>query len=99
MPVLLQALSSLLKQSLRGYFIPPRPEKKGPVEGQLGSVDFVEQRRASLERWLQQLAAHPVIAASDVRSSLTRPPTRVGQCKQAAWLTRLDFRLGFQGSR
>ena len=72
-PLLLQALSSLLKQTLRGYFIPPRPEKKGPVEGQLGSAEFVEQRRASLERWLQQLAAHPVIGASDVRTLLMRP--------------------------
>ena len=38
------------------------------MEGQIGSVDFVQQRRAALERWLQQLAAHPVIGASDVRT-------------------------------
>ena len=64
----MQALSTLLKQTFRGYFIPPRPEKKGPVEGQIGSAEFVEQRRVALERWLQQLAAHPIIGASDVRS-------------------------------
>ena len=64
----MQALSTLLKQTHRGYFIPPRPEKNA-VEGQMASVEFVEQRRAALERWLQQLAAHPIIGASDVRPS------------------------------
>ena len=38
----------------------------------MASVEFVEQRRSALERWLQQLAAHPVIGASDVRSGSQR---------------------------
>ena len=69
-----QALGSLLKQTHRGYFIPPRPEKNA-VEGQRGSPDFVEQRRLALERWLQQLASHPVIGASDVSPTLPVKPS------------------------
>jgi len=64
------------------------------VEGQLGSAEFVEQRRASLERWLQQLAAHPVIGASDVRNLLMRPPTRMRYHMQTSLLAKLDSRVG-----
>lgn len=39
--------------SHRGYFIPPRPEKK--LEGQLdASPEFVEERRDALEKWMRQ---------------------------------------------
>lgn len=61
-----QALADLLKVTHRGYFIPPRPEKN-PVEGQRAQQEFVEQRRAALQHYLEQLAAHPVISRSEVR--------------------------------
>lgn len=59
------ALAELLKAKFRGYFVPPRPEKNA-VEGQRMSDGFVEERRASLQKYLQKLAAHPVIGPSEV---------------------------------
>ena len=96
----LQALGGLLKQTHRGYFIPPRPEKNA-VEGQRGSPEFVEQRRAALEYWLQQLAFHPVIGASEVAILLTPAPSsptadlplRPAHWKSAATLTDPLFDL------
>jgi hypothetical protein len=64
----LQALHELLKQTHRGYIIPPRPEKN-TVEGQRASEEFVEGRRGAVQIYLNQLAAHPVIGKSEV------PPT------------------------
>ena len=64
-----QALADLLKATHRGYFIPPRPEKN-TVEGQRASTDFLELRRVALERYLQQLATHPVLSASQVLTQL-----------------------------
>ncbi|EIE22906.1 hypothetical protein COCSUDRAFT_66447 [Coccomyxa subellipsoidea C-169] len=58
------ALADLLKVTHRGYFIPPRPEKN-PVEGQRAQQDFVEQRRAALQHYLEQLAAHPALSRSE----------------------------------
>ena len=46
--------------------MPPRPDKN-LVEGQRAAKGFVELRRISLERYLQQLAAHPALASSKVR--------------------------------
>jgi hypothetical protein len=57
----------LLQAKFRGYFVPPRPEKNA-VEGQRMSDGFVEERRASLQKYLQKLAAHPVIGPSEVRT-------------------------------
>lgn len=64
-----QALADLLKATHRGYFIPPRPEKN-TVEGQRASSDFLESRRLALERYLQQLATHPVISRSQVGTAV-----------------------------
>lgn len=64
-----QALHDLLKATHRGYIIPPRPEKN-TVEGQRASEEFVEGRRASLQRYLNQLASHPVIGQSQVVSTV-----------------------------
>ena len=66
----MQALSDVLKATHRGYFIPPRPEKN-TVEGQRASTDFLELRRSALERYLQQLATHPVISTSQVRLTMS----------------------------
>ncbi|KIY99426.1 hypothetical protein MNEG_8536 [Monoraphidium neglectum] len=48
----------------RGYFAPPRPEKNA-VEGQRMTDAFLEERRAALQRYMQRLAAHPVIGRSE----------------------------------
>lgn len=56
----------MLKAQYRGFFLPPRPEKN-PVEGQRASEEFVEVRRAALEKYLNQLAAHPAVVRSEVR--------------------------------
>ena len=60
-------MADLLKISHRGFFIPPRPDKN-PVEGQRASEEFVDLRKAALERYLLSLAAHPAIVQSDVRA-------------------------------
>jgi hypothetical protein len=60
---------SRVQAKFRGYFVPPRPEKNA-VEGQRMSDAFVEERRASLQKYLQKLAAHPVIGPSEVRGVL-----------------------------
>ena len=58
-------LADRLAESYRGYFIPARPDK-GVVEGHLmQKEDFIEQRRAALEKYLYRLANHPVIRFSD----------------------------------
>ena len=69
----------LLQAKFRGYFVPPRPEKNA-VEGQRMSDAFVEERRASLQKYLQQLAAHPVIGPSEM--SLT--PSRASSAAATA---------------
>lgn len=59
------ALSDRLAESYRGFFIPVRPDKS-VVEGQvMQKTEFVEQRRAALEKYLRQLAAHPVLRKSE----------------------------------
>ncbi|XP_075483462.1 sorting nexin 2A-like [Primulina tabacum] len=59
------ALSDRLAESYRGFFIPVRPDKSA-VEGQvMQKTEFVEQRRAALEKYLRQLAAHPVLRKSE----------------------------------
>ena len=60
---IMQALGDLLKLTHRGYFIPPRPEKNA-VEGQRATEEFVEARRQALQKYVDQLAAHPVISRS-----------------------------------
>jgi hypothetical protein len=58
-------LADRLAESYRGYFIPPRPDKS-VVEGQvMQKVEFIEQRRIALEKYLARLAAHPVLRHSD----------------------------------
>lgn len=58
------SLSDVLKAKYRGYFIPPRPEKN-VVEGQRMKDTFIEDRRHSLERYLNRLGRHPVLARSE----------------------------------
>ncbi|KZV57372.1 sorting nexin 2A-like [Dorcoceras hygrometricum] len=59
------ALSDRLAENYRGLFIPVRPDKS-VVEGQvMQKTEFVEQRRSALEKYLRQLAAHPVLRKSE----------------------------------
>ena len=58
------ALANKLRTNYKGYVVPPRPEKS-VVEGQvMQSKDFIDERRASLEKYLQKLVQHPVIGTS-----------------------------------
>lgn len=69
-----------VKQSLQGFIIPPPPEKSvvGMTKVKVGmddpsSVEFVERRRAALERYLQRIVAHPsFLQDPDVRDFLER---------------------------
>ncbi|XP_068178045.1 sorting nexin-1-like [Antennarius striatus] len=69
-----------VKQSLQGCIVPPPPEKSvvGMTKVKVGmddpsSVEFVERRRAALERYLQRVVSHPsLIQDPDVREFLER---------------------------
>ncbi|XP_074521827.1 sorting nexin-1-like [Halichoeres trimaculatus] len=69
-----------VKQSLQGCIIPPAPEKSvvGMTKVKVGmddpsSVEFVERRRAALERYLQRVVSHPLLLQDpDVREFLER---------------------------
>lgn len=58
------ALADLLAITQRGFFVYPRPDKN-TLDQQLGKSDFVELRRAELERYLRKLAAHPVVGRGE----------------------------------
>ncbi|KAL4447991.1 hypothetical protein ABPG75_005210 [Micractinium tetrahymenae] len=58
------ALADLLAVTQRGLFVFPRPDKN-TLDQQLGKSDFVELRRAELERYLRKLAAHPVVGRAE----------------------------------
>lgn len=59
------SLDQVIKYKFRGYFIPPRPEKNA-MEGQRMKDGFIEERRLSLEKYLNKLAIHPAIKNSEV---------------------------------
>ncbi|XP_061888369.1 sorting nexin-1-like [Entelurus aequoreus] len=69
-----------VKQSLHGCVIPLPPEKSvvGMTKVKVGmddpsSVEFVERRRAALERYLQRIVSHPLLIQDpDVREFLER---------------------------
>uniref|UniRef100_A0A4W5NNK7 Sorting nexin-2 n=1 Tax=Hucho hucho TaxID=62062 RepID=A0A4W5NNK7_9TELE len=77
-----------VKHSLNGCIIPPPPEKSivGMTKVKVGkedssSADFVETRRAALERYLQRVVCHPsLLQDPDVREFLERDelPRAVG---------------------
>ncbi|XP_052198010.1 sorting nexin 2B-like isoform X2 [Diospyros lotus] len=58
-------LSDRLSEAYRGFFVPPRPDKSVVESQVMQKQEFVEQRRVALEKYLRQLAAHPVIRKSD----------------------------------
>ena len=61
-----------------GYIIPPRP-KRNAVEGRRMSPEFLEDRRAALERYLNRLGAHPTLSRSEVGGRL-REVMMTGMC-------------------
>lgn len=75
-------LDQLLKARFRGYFIPPRPEKNA-VEGQRMKDDFIEERRAALEKYLNRLAAHPNIGPSEELRVFLEEESEL--CASSAW--------------
>ncbi|XP_016476935.1 sorting nexin 2B isoform X2 [Nicotiana tabacum] len=58
-------LSDRLAESYRGFFIPLRPDKSVVESQVMQKQEFLEQRRAALEKYLRRLAAHPVIRRSE----------------------------------
>ncbi|OAY73408.1 Sorting nexin 2B [Ananas comosus] len=58
-------LADRLAEAYRGFFVPPRPDKSVVESQVMQKSEFVELRRAALERYLRRLGAHPVIARSD----------------------------------
>ncbi|KAI0531174.1 hypothetical protein KFK09_000727 [Dendrobium nobile] len=58
-------LADHIAESHRGFFIPLRPEKSVVESRVMHKHEFVEHRRAALEKYLQRLAAHPVIGRSE----------------------------------
>lgn len=58
-------LSDRLSEAYRGFFIPVRPDKSVVESQVMQKHEFVEQRRAALEKYLRRLASHPVIRASE----------------------------------
>ncbi|XP_067292218.1 sorting nexin-1a [Pseudorasbora parva] len=76
------------KHSQNGYIVPPPPEKSilGMTKVKVGkedpsSAEFVERRRAALERYLQRVVCHPsLLQDPDVREFLEKEelPRAVG---------------------
>lgn len=58
-------LADRLAENYRGYFIPPRPDKSVVESQVMQKQEFIEQRRAALEKYLGRLAAHPVLRRSE----------------------------------
>ncbi|XP_020202508.1 sorting nexin 2B [Cajanus cajan] len=58
-------LADRLSEAYRGFFVPVRPDKSTVESQVMQTQDFVEQRRAALEKYLRKLAAHPVIRRSE----------------------------------
>ena len=81
------SLADVLKSRHRGYFLPPRPEKNA-VEGQRMTDNFLEERRQALEKYMNKLARHPVIARCEVRVwwSLGGGTRTAAACRWWAWL-------------
>ncbi|KAL7147917.1 hypothetical protein ABFS83_06G142200 [Erythranthe nasuta] len=71
------ALSDRLAESYRGFFIPLRPDKSVVESQVMQKNEFVEQRRAALEKYLRRLAAHPVIRVSEELRAFLESSTKI----------------------
>lgn len=83
------ALADLLRESHKGYFVPPRPEKK-PLS--LTADDaFVRDRTHQLGAYLDKLARHPACRnAAELRVFLTAPDLE----RDPEWLAFAHLRAG-----
>ncbi|XP_072996548.1 sorting nexin 2B-like [Typha latifolia] len=80
-------LADRLAESYRGFFIPTRPDKS-VVEGQvMQKHEFVEQRRAEIQKYLRRLAAHPAIGRGEELKAFLRTPGRMSLPAAAAVAT------------
>ncbi|XP_057804716.1 sorting nexin 2B-like isoform X2 [Salvia miltiorrhiza] len=71
------ALSERLAESYRGFFIPLRPDKSVVESQVMQKNEFLEQRRAALEKYLRRLAAHPVLRGSEELRAFLEPSDRM----------------------
>ncbi|KAL7108928.1 hypothetical protein ACP275_06G143800 [Erythranthe tilingii] len=71
------ALSDRLAESYRGFFIPLRPDKSVVESQVMQKNEFVEQRRAALEKYLRRLAAHPVMRVSEELRAFLESSTKI----------------------
>eukprot|EP00210_Caulerpa_lentillifera_P004766 g4550.t1 len=58
------ALHHLLRENHRGYVIPPLPSKNY-IESKRGTETFIKERQMDLDRFLNQIAMHPVLYNTD----------------------------------
>ncbi|KAK6932964.1 Sorting nexin Vps5-like, C-terminal [Dillenia turbinata] len=58
-------LADRLSENFRGFFVPVRPDKNVVESQMMKNEDFIDQRRAELEKYLCRLANHPVIKKSE----------------------------------
>ena len=84
-------LHAQLVAKFPGAIVPPLPEKHAAqvstlkVTGQAQSATFLEERRASLQRFLQQLATHPTLhTAADLQAFLEKPEDSLDAWKELA---------------
>ncbi|KAH6773885.1 sorting nexin 2B [Perilla frutescens var. hirtella] len=70
-------LSDRLAESYRGFFIPLRPDKSVVESQVMQKNEFLEQRRAALEKYLRRLAGHPVLRSSEELRVFLEPSDRM----------------------
>ncbi|MCO5580665.1 hypothetical protein L7F22_034535 [Adiantum nelumboides] len=58
-------LADRLAEAYRGYFIPARPDKSIVESQVMQKQEFIEQRRAAIEKYVCRLANHPILRMSD----------------------------------
>ena len=78
-------LADRLAESYRGYFIPPRPDKSVVESQVMQKVEFIEQRRGALEKYLTRLAAHPVLRHSDELRKFLQTEVRLSESWNGKW--------------
>eukprot|EP00803_Ostreobium_quekettii_P009878 evm.model.scf_3971.1 EVM.evm.TU.scf_3971.1 scf_3971:176-5910(+) len=77
-------LAKLLKVNFRGYFLPQRPHRNA-FQGKIRmSPSFIEERRANLEKYLNQLAEHPDISNSEELRVFLEAHGHLREC--VAWI-------------
>uniref|UniRef100_K7FIH5 Sorting nexin-1 n=1 Tax=Pelodiscus sinensis TaxID=13735 RepID=K7FIH5_PELSI len=92
------------KHTQNGFIVPPPPEKSliGMTKVKVGkedssSAEFLEKRRAALERYLQRIVSHPAMLQDpDVREFLEKEelPRAVGTQTLFPWTGTLPSGLG-----